>query len=151
MKRIMKKRTWILIAPLALLGALQLVPVSRTNPPVVTPMQWNSDETRALAERACMDCHSNQTVWPWYSYVSPASIVVSHHVEDGRGELNFDELNAMRKSVDRMAEEIEEVVMEGEMPMSQYLPLHPTARLTESEKRTLIDGLRLSMAATLGK
>lgn len=147
----MKKRTWIWIVPLALFVALQLVPVSRTNPPVVTPMQWNSEETKALAERACMDCHSNQTVWPWYSYVSPASIVVAHHVEDGRGKLNFDELNAMRKSVDRMAEEIEEVVMEGEMPMSQYLPLHPTARLTDSEKRTLIDGLRLSMAATLGK
>jgi hypothetical protein len=147
----MKKRTWILIAPLALFAALQLVPVSRTNPPVVTPMQWNSDETKALAERACMDCHSNQTAWPWYSYVSPVAIVVSHHVEDGRGELNFDELNAMRKSVDRMAEEIEEVVMEGEMPMSQYLPMHPTARLTDSEKRTLIDGLRLSMTATLGR
>jgi hypothetical protein len=91
MKRVMKKRTLILVAPLVLFGALQLIPVSRTNSPVVTPMKWNSVETKALADRACMDCHSSQTVWPWYSYVAPVSLFVAHHVEDGRHELNFDE------------------------------------------------------------
>jgi hypothetical protein len=151
MKRVMKKRTLILVAPLVLFGALQLIPVSRTNPPVVTPMKWNSAETKALAERACMDCHSNQTVWPWYSHVAPVSLFVAHHVEDGRHELNFDELNTMRKSVDRMGEEIEEVIEKGEMPLSSYYPMHPTARLTEAEKVTLVAGLRESMAATLGQ
>lgn len=93
----MKKRTVVLLAPVVLFGALQLIPVSRSNPPVVTPMKWDSDETKALADRACMDCHSNQTRWPWYSYVAPVSLFVAHHVEDGRSKLNFDDLNAVRE------------------------------------------------------
>ena len=53
--------------------AIQLIPASRTNPPVTTSLKWDSPQTEALARRACMDCHSNETVWPWYSYVAPAS------------------------------------------------------------------------------
>ena len=93
----MKKRTVVLLAPVVLFGALQLIPVSRSNPPVVTPMKWDSDETKALADRACMDCHSNQTRWPWYSYVAPVSFFVADHVNEGRSKLNFDDLNAVRK------------------------------------------------------
>jgi hypothetical protein len=147
----MKKRTVVLLAPVVLFGALQLIPVSRTNPPVVTPMKWDSDETKALADRACMDCHSNQTQWPWYSYVAPVSLFVVHHVEDGRHELNFDELNTMRKPLDRMMREIAEQIDEGEMPLASYYPTHPTARLTSEEKTKLVEGLRNSMAATLGE
>jgi hypothetical protein len=46
---------------------IQLIPVKRANPPVTTPIKWDSPQTEALAARACLDCHSNQTVWPWYS------------------------------------------------------------------------------------
>lgn len=101
----MKKRSILLIAPLVLFGAIQLIPVSRTNPPTVTPMQWDSEETKALADRACMDCHSNQTKWPWYSYVAPVSWWVADHVEEGRSKLNFDDLNAVRKGRPEWARE----------------------------------------------
>jgi hypothetical protein len=52
---------------------LQLVPVARTNPAVVREPQWDSPQTRELAQRACYDCHSNETVWPWYAYIAPVS------------------------------------------------------------------------------
>jgi len=50
--------------------AIQFIPVNRTNPAVTAPIKWNSAETEALARRACMDCHSNETVWPWYANVA---------------------------------------------------------------------------------
>jgi len=93
----MRKRSLIPVALLVVFGAIQLVPVSRTNPAVVTPMKWDSEETKALADRACMDCHSNQTVWPWYSYVAPVSWWIANHVNEGRDKLNFDDLTAVRR------------------------------------------------------
>ena len=65
-----------------LFGLIQLVPVQRTNPPVVAEPPWDSPETRALAVRACFDCHSNETVWPWYAYVAPVSWLVAHDTDE---------------------------------------------------------------------
>jgi hypothetical protein len=70
---------------------IQFIPVSHDNPEVTQEVQWVSTETRALAQSACFDCHSNETIWPWYSYVAPASWFLIHHVEDGRRRLNFSE------------------------------------------------------------
>lgn len=89
---------WV-IAVLAVVGvlllgfiAIQFVPVNRTNPPVTTQIKWDSAQTEALATRACMDCHSNQTTWPWYSYVAPASWLIYYDVQRGRQELNLSTL-----------------------------------------------------------
>jgi hypothetical protein len=73
---------------------IQLIPVSRADPAVTTPIKWDSPQTEALAKRACMDCHSNQTVWPWYSYVAPASWPVYYDVVRGRQQLNFSTIGA---------------------------------------------------------
>jgi hypothetical protein len=87
------------IAALAVVGvlllgfiAIQFVPVNRTNPPVTTQIKWDSAQTEALATRACMDCHSNQTTWPWYSYVAPASWLIYYDVQRGRQELDLSTL-----------------------------------------------------------
>lgn len=74
--------TWVLGTLLVLLLAIQLVPYGRdhTNPPVVAEPAWDSPATRALFVRACADCHSNQTVWPWYSHVAPVAWLVAHDV-----------------------------------------------------------------------
>ncbi|MCB9892964.1 MAG: heme-binding domain-containing protein [Planctomycetes bacterium] len=135
----------ILLGTVALAAAIQLVPYGRdhTNPPVVAEPQWDSAETRDLAKRACFDCHSNETVWPWYSNVAPVSWLVQHDVDEGREHLNFSEWNRKQKHADDAAEE----VREGEMPLAVYLPAHPEARLTDAEKQALIKGLE----ATLGK
>jgi hypothetical protein len=147
------KNTWIVIgrvvvAVVLLFGLAQLVPYGRnhTNPPVVKEPNWNSPQTRALAERACYDCHSNETVWPWYTNVAPSSWLTQRDVEEGRQRLNFSDVTQMSER----NESVGEVVLDGEMPPFYYLPIHPEARLTAAEKQQLADGLDASFG-TLGE
>jgi mono/diheme cytochrome c family protein len=130
---------------------IQLVPIGRAhdNPPVVAEPNWDSPQTRQLAERACFDCHSNETAWPWYSNIAPVSWLVERHVVEGREHLNFSDWNQSHEGHDdegHEAEEMGEVVLEGEMPTRDYLLLHPQAKLTDAERAALADGL----AATAG-
>ena len=119
---------------------IQAVPYGRahSNPPVTGEPTWDSPRTEELARRACFDCHSNETVWPWYSNVAPMSWLLTKHVVDGRDELNFSEWGARRQDE---ADEAAEAVRDGEMPTWDYLLAHPEARLSASEKRELVDGL----------
>lgn len=131
---------------LALVGLfilIQLVPYGRNhnNPPVVQEPAWDSPQTRELARRACFDCHSNETVWPWYSHVAPASWLIQHDVEEGRRKLNFSEWNRRQEELD----EITEVIQKGEMPPIYYVLLHPEANLSQQEKEALIGGLRTTI------
>lgn len=116
---------------------MQLVPYGRdhTNPPVKAEPQWTSPEVRALAVRACFDCHSNETKWPGYSNVAPVSWLVQHHVDEGRHELNFSEFDRPQKH----AKDAEEELREGEMPMGGYVAMHAEAKLTDAEKKQLGD------------
>jgi hypothetical protein len=63
----------------------------RQNPPVVQEPSWDSPQTLRLAKRACFDCHSNETVWPWYSYLFPMATLIQRDVDKGREALNFSE------------------------------------------------------------
>lgn len=123
---------------------IQLVPYGRdhANPPVRQEPAWDSPQTRALAERACFDCHSNQTAWPVYASIAPFSWIVQDHVDEGREALNFSEWDRPQAEAEEAAEEI----LEGEMPLWDYALMHPSARLSPAETRALADGL----AATLG-
>lgn len=155
MKMIRKPFVWV--AGLVVLGVLiQFVPYGHdhTNPPVMQEPQWDSLQTRALAKRACFDCHSNETVWPWYSSIAPASWLVYRDVAEGREHFNFSEWD-MHPSLpegqgqgeehQHGPEVIKEVLESGEMPPKQYLLLHPEARLSNEEVQLLIDGLTKSM------
>jgi mono/diheme cytochrome c family protein len=123
---------------------IQFIPYghNHTNPPAIAEPPWNSPETRELFHRACFDCHSNSTVWPWYSHVAPVSWLVQNDVDGGRRHLNFTEWNHPQ----RHAEHVVEEVKQGEMPPWFYLPMHPNAKLTAAEKQALMDGA----AKTLG-
>jgi hypothetical protein len=123
----------VILVGVILFGMIQLVPYGRdhTNPPVVQEPNWDA-QTRAIAQKACFDCHSNETVWPWYSNLAPLSWLIQRDVDEGRRYLNFSEWG--RWEVD----EVGEVVVEGEMPPAQYFVLHPEAKLTNAEKQTLI-------------
>ncbi len=105
------------------------------NPPVTQRVAWDSPRTQELFAQACADCHSNETVWPWYAQVAPVAWLVAHDVQEGRDKLNISE--ETRFEWDEMVEE----VREGKMPMPIYLPLHPEARLTDAQRLELIDGL----------
>ena len=78
----------IAVGVVVALAAIQLVPVHRTNPPVRVEVNA-PEEVMAIIQRACYDCHSNETRWPWYSRVAPVSWFVVSHVKKARGDLNF--------------------------------------------------------------
>jgi mono/diheme cytochrome c family protein len=133
---------------LTLLGlglAIQLVPYGREhdNPQVVREPDWDRPRTRELFFRACKDCHSNQTRWPWYSSLAPSSWLVQRDVEEGRAHFNISEWGREENHGDEAAK----LVREGEMPPWFYLPAHPEARLSDSERRALVAGL----VATFGE
>ncbi len=134
---------YLLLASIIVFGLMQLIPFGKdhSNPPVVQEPDWDSAETRALVKRACFDCHSHETVWPWYSNIAPSSWLVQRDVERGRKKMNFSDWG--RRSED--AEEIREVILEGEMPLPTYLLMHAEARLTEEEKLRLIEGFMRSL------
>jgi len=123
----------------ALLALLQLVPYGRnhTNPPVTAEPSWNSQQTRYLFYRACKDCHSHETEWPWYASVAPVSWLVYRDVNEGRSKFNVSRWGQGKQEADEAAG----LVREGEMPPWFYLPTHAKARLIETEKQELIRGL----------
>jgi hypothetical protein len=136
----MKKLLVFFTLTLAVLVLLaQLVPYGKdiTNPPVIEDAPWNSPQARQVALRACYDCHSNETIWPWYSRIAPISWLVYRDVQEGRSELNFSEWGRGEQEV----EDIGEVIAKEEMPPLQYLLAHPEARLSAEDKALLEGGL----------
>ena len=131
----------VLIVLLAGFVVLQLIPYGHdhSNPPVTMEPQWDSPETRALASRACFDCHSNETDWPWYSYIAPVSWLIQRDVEEGRGRLNFSAWGSGRFDEPW---EVVEAFSEGYMPPGKYLAMHPEARFTDGERQALIQGFQ---------
>ena len=129
---------YIFIGGIILFGLIQLIPYGRdhSNPSVIAEPAWDSTATRDLAVRACYDCHSNETVWPWYSSIAPVSWLVQNHTDEGREELNFSEWGVRPYEIDELSESI----IEGEMPMPSYLITHAEARLSDAEKQQLMDG-----------
>lgn len=135
------------IALLVLLGICVVVQIPvllfQNNPPVVREPNWDSPQTRELAQRACFDCHSNETKWPWFTRVPPGSLLAVFDTIRGRGHLNFSEWQSAQREND--TDEIGEQILRGEMPPGNYLMMHPEAVLTNEEKAQLIRGLQNSL------
>ncbi len=118
--------------------AIQFVPVSRTNPPAADGPVVGAD-VGGLLRRACYDCHSFETRWPWYSRIAPMSWLVAGHVNEGRAHLNFSRWPALDFALeDEFLRQIAAEVKSGRMPPDSYKLLHPEARLGESERNLLI-------------
>ena len=121
-----------LTAAAVLVGA-QFVQPERGNPPA-DPASKPPAHLTGVVGRACRDCHSNETAWPWYSRVSPVSWLVAGHVRDGRKHLNFSEWN--RQSPEKARRRLHEACDEaraGKMPLWQYTLLHPEAKLSADD------------------
>ena len=117
--------------------AFQLVPIDRENPPVETEIPA-PPEVRQVLERACYDCHSNESKWPWYGYVAPASWLVAYDIEEAREHMNFSTWNRYdREEQLDLVEEVWEEVEEGEMPPFFYTPLHSHANLDANDRAVL--------------
>jgi hypothetical protein len=130
--------------------AIQLFPVAHSN-----PAETNNPSAPlailAMLKRACYDCHSNQTRWPWYSYIAPMSWAVSRHVAEARRRLNFSEWDAYASDPDTAAHKLAEIadeVSSGRMAPWYYRAMHARARLNRAERDQLIRWARASSAAT---
>ena len=144
--RLIRGGIWALVG----LGiVIQVVPYGRDhrNPPQLREPEWDQPGTRELFFRACKDCHSNQTEWPWYSVVAPVSWLVQSDVEDGRSHFNISEWGRENNHGDDAAE----LVREGKMPPWFYLPAHPEAQLTDREREDFIAGLEATFAEDDGE
>jgi hypothetical protein len=122
--------------------AIQLVPVTRSNPPVEEEAPA-SDAVRGVLRRACYDCHSNETQWPWYGRLAPVSWLLARDVREGREAVNYSTWNRLdAKQRAKALKESWEEIEEGEMPPWFYLPAHPSARLSEQDRTLLRDWSR---------
>ncbi|MCJ7764607.1 MAG: heme-binding domain-containing protein [Thiovulaceae bacterium] len=119
---------------------IQIVPYGRehANAPVIAEPKWDTPETKALFFRACADCHSNETKWPWYSSVAPVSWLVQYDVNEGREKFNVSMWGVQKENE---GDESVKEVKEGEMPPWFYVIPHPEAKFSESEKNLLLKGL----------
>jgi hypothetical protein len=133
---------WVVLAAVL----IQLIPYGHThsNPATIQEPAWDSPQT--LVHRACFDCHSNQTTWPWYSNVAPISWLLQRDVNGGRSHLNFTEWDRPQKH----AKDVAEQVKEGEMPPWFYRPMHPASKLTDAEKQALIEGAEKTLGPQAG-
>src|SRR5262249_7836376 len=117
--------------------AMQLVPVGRDNPPVDADLDAPPD-VKAILHRACYDCHSNETHWPWYAYVAPVSWLVAGDVRDGRHQLNFSEGGRYPAKKRRSrAEDMMDQIDEKEMPLPKYVRIHSAAKLEPADVEKL--------------
>ena len=119
---------------------IQAIPYGRnhTNPLVTGEPKWDSPETKVLFARVCGNCHSNATIWPWYSNIAPASWLVQSDVDEAREKLNVSEWGRPGKNKgSSAAEEVEG----SDMPPFFYTPAHPESKMTDAEKKALINGL----------
>lgn len=139
MKKLLRWKVlrWVLLGVVVVFAAIQFVPVDRSNPPVTAEVPA-STEVRAILRRACYDCHSNETVWPWYSKIAPVSWLIARDVHKGRAELNYSTWDrySTKEQIKKLKESWEEVA-EGEMPLWFYLPIHRDAVLSSEDKSAL--------------
>lgn len=134
------------------LGAAQFVRFPRTNPPVSGDLAAPPDVTEII-RRACYDCHSNETKWPWYSRIAPASWLAYRHVTQARARLNFSDWTdyAYDPGTESLKlDEIEKLIRSGAMPPWYYRLTHSDARLTDAQRAAVLSWIEReqSVAAT---
>lgn len=145
MKVVLRILKWLAIALIVLFVAIQFVRPARTNPAADQSQSIEAHtqmptEVSAILDRSCRDCHSNKTTWPWYSNMAPVSWWMIDHVNHGRTHLNYSEWGKLkREDQDKRLREICDEVFDGAMPLPSYLPMHPAAKLSEQDKKTLCE------------
>lgn len=135
----------ILLSLLALLLVIQFIRPEKNLSTSVSPNDITTkfpvpENVNQILEKACNDCHSDNTYYPWYSNIQPIGWWLQYHVNDGKRDLNFNEFaNYPSKKQDHKLKELIETVKEGEMPLTSYTWLHGKAKLSEQEKQQLVD------------
>ena len=134
--------SYIVIGGIVLLGLIQFIPLGRNhkNPATVSEPQWSSPEARVLVKEHCFQCHSNESSWPWYSNIAPASWLIQFDVDAARRKFNFSDWNSNPGDLNEMVKAIQS----GKMPPAQYWIFHPNSRLNNQQKQDLLNALNSS-------
>ncbi|HTA95841.1 MAG TPA: heme-binding domain-containing protein, partial [Verrucomicrobiae bacterium] len=139
-----KKLKWIFAAIVLAFALLQFTNPPRINPPVVRDLiaEGAPPQIAVTLLAACYDCHSSETHWPWYSRIAPMSWQIAKDVNDGRRNLNLSDwpVNDPKRAAKKL-EDMSEQIGYDEMPLKKYMLIHADARLTESQRKELIDWL----------
>jgi len=138
----MKKWKLLLPAALGVFALLQLANPARTNPPVKSDFIAAANPPVAVAadiRAACYDCHSHETTWPLYSRIAPVSWLIASDVTEGREHLNLSEWPADAAGAAKKLDRINEVLDYREMPPKKYTLLHADARLSETQRKEIMD------------
>jgi hypothetical protein len=143
LKRPVKRGFFLSAAVLAALFLLiQWVPVKRTNPPIEADLVA-PEQVKNILQRACYDCHSHETRWPWYSRVAPISWWLASHVTAGRADLNFSQWPLFDLETRGLfLRDIEKQLVDGTMPLRSYTVGHPDARLSKEDRALLLEWAR---------
>lgn len=138
----------VVLAIIVFLIVAQFFRIDKTNPPVETEINLPSPVKEAIT-RSCYQCHSNETVWPWYSNVAPASWLVAHDVHKGRRELNFSVWGSYVPARRlKKLHEITKEIADGDMPPVYYVyPMHMDARLSAEDRQAINDWVASESAA----
>jgi Haem-binding domain len=98
------------------------------------------NDVQKILEKACNDCHTNNTKYPWYAEIMPVGWILNNHVVDGKKHINFDEYTTYKAKIAiHKLEEVAEQVEQNKMPMDNYISMHKEAKLSEAEKKRLIE------------
>ncbi|MBZ5553673.1 MAG: heme-binding domain-containing protein [Acidobacteriia bacterium] len=153
MRKLLK---WAGIALMGLLAGSQFIRPARTNPPTHSEESMEAyvqvpGDVASVLDRACRDCHSHETQWPWYSNTAPVSWFVIDHVNHGRKHLNFSDWNHTDRhgpplGTDQQLEKICREVSSGEMPLGSYLLLHPEAKISTKDAQVICEWSRAEQA-----
>jgi len=141
----MSIRKKILAGLVVLFVIIQFFTIDKTNPPVEAEIDMITVEQVptqivGILKTSCYDCHTNETVYPWYTNIAPVSWWIKKHIDDGRDELNFSEWgNYSLRRKDHKLDEIVEMVDETEMPLKSYLLAHGDASLSSEQKAMLVE------------
>jgi hypothetical protein len=139
MRRLLRSAALLLLLGVA---AAQLIQPNTVNPPVDPARSlWHDrrvdPRVANILRRACADCHSHETEWPWYSKISPVSWMVQRHVIKGRSKLNFSDWSAAPPDQD-LLEEIADSIVKNHMPLASYLWIHSESGLSKSDRDVLL-------------
>jgi hypothetical protein len=147
-------RTAVLLFLAVILG-IQMIRPERTNPSTDPTRTMSARlhvqaDVEAVLERACRDCHSNDTVWPWYSNVAPVSWFVIDHVRSGRRHFNYSEWAVYEpEKARKILHGICDEVKDGSMPVGSYTLVHRHARLSEPDVQALCSWTQAVVAARI--